>query len=196
MATLMSSHLFPRGGNAFTQGLGALVLKMTGWKSEIDLPNLPKSVVICAPHTSNWDLVYTMAFVFANRLKFHWFGKHTLFKAPFGGFMRWLGGIAIDRRAAGGVVAETARAFNNTDKLAIGIAPEGTRTATTEWKSGWHQIAMSANVPVVLAYVDYGRKVVGCHDWFQPTGNYAEDLAFIKGYYQKITPRFAEHFRV
>lgn len=177
---------FPAGGNAVLRFIGRMALKLSGWKLEMNLPDVKKCVVIAAPHTSNWDFVFMLSTMWAMGLKFSWFGKHTLFEGPFGGFMRFCGGLPVDRRAAGGLVGATARAFAESEALAIGIAPEGTRNRNPVWKSGWHQIALTANVTVMCAFMDYRRKVVGSGPIFMPSDSYEHDLAILQNYYKTI----------
>ena len=184
----------PRWGNALTRGLGRAVLRLYGWKLEVVLPDRPQMVVIAAPHTSNWDFVFGLAAILALQIRLHWFGKHTIFRAPFRGLLIKLGGIPIDRGAAGGVVQQTTQQFARKPKLIIGLAPEGTRSLAPKWKSGFYQIAFAAKVPILIAYLDYRRKVIGLGPLIEPSGNYTADLRTIQAFYRGITPRKPENF--
>jgi len=166
--------------------LGKTFMKFKGWEFEGKLPPEGKFMLICAPHTSNWDFVYLLAIMFMLRIKVSWMGKHTLFKKPFGGIMRWLGGISIDRRSTHGVVDQIADHFKANDDLIIAIAPEGTRHKTDHWKSGFYHIANKAQVPLLLGYVDYEKKKAGTGPAFVPTGNITKDMDIIRDFYKDI----------
>lgn len=184
----------PRWGNSFSRWLGVTILRLFGWKLDVVLPNQPKMVVIAAPHTSNWDFVFGLAAILALQIRLHWFGKHTIFQEPFKGLLVKLGGIPIDRTASVGVVEQTTQQFQQKAQLLIGLAPEGTRSLAPKWKSGFYQIANAAQVPILVAYLDYRRKVIGLGPLVQPCGDYKADLALIQDFYRGIRPRHPENF--
>jgi 1-acyl-sn-glycerol-3-phosphate acyltransferase len=178
----------------FKRKLFKALLALFHWRIEGAVPDVPKCVIVGAPHTSNWDFVLTIVTAAALDLKIAWMGKHTLFRAPFGRLFRWLGGIPIDRRDAGGVVAQNVAEFSRRDKLLLCITPEGTRSKVREWRTGFYHIAVGAQVPIMLVAFDYGRKVVAVGRMFMPSGDLAADLAEIQAYYRTITPRHPQHF--
>ena len=171
-------------------------LRLNGWTVQGQLPpSAVKSVLIAAPHTSNWDLPYTLMVAFVLRLNIHWMGKDSLFRWPFGPVMRWLGGIAVNRDKSTNLVAASARAIVQADgPLQLVVPPEGTRGKTRHWKTGFHFIAVEARVPIVLAYLDYHRKVGGLGPLFTPTGDVVADMAAIKRFYAPIQGRNAAQF--
>lgn len=162
------------------------------WRYEGHLPDIPKFVVIAAPHTSNWDFPITMFLAFALKAKVYWMGKDSLFKKPFGGIMRWLGGIPIDRSKANNVVANTIDVFNKHEKLVIVVPPEGTRNKVSHWKTGFYHIAVGANIPIVLGFVDYGRKVGGIGPTVLPTGDIDADMRRICSFYRNVKGKYPE----
>ncbi len=169
--------------------LAQLGLRLSGWRIEGDMAAvaaLPKAVVIGAPHTSNWDFPLMLAVAFSSGLEFHWMGKHTLFSWPFGAVMRWLGGIAIDRRTSNNTVSQMVTAFNGVDRMLVVIPPEGTRSRVARWKTGFYHIAHQAQVPIVLGFIDGGRKVVGFGPVMQPTGEVERDIADIRAFYRDM----------
>ncbi len=182
--------------NAALRAASAAFLRLNGWRIEGRLPpQAAKSVLIAAPHTSNWDLPYTLMTAFMLRLNIRWMGKASLFRAPFGGVMRWLGGIAVDRSRNTNLVAASAQAIAQADSpLQLVIPPEGTRGRTRHWKTGFYFIAQQAGVPIVLAFMDYQRKVAGLGPVFTPTGNVEADLAEIKRFYADIKGKRADLF--
>lgn len=138
----------------FLTGFTHWVLKRLGWRFEGGLPENPKSVVIGAPHTSNWDFIVFMAAIHAYRIDAHFLGKHTLFWWPLSVLLRALGGIPVDRSAAGGLVRQVAAEFERSETMVLVVAPEGTRKAVPHWKSGFVRLADGAGVPVVPAVLD------------------------------------------
>lgn len=179
----------PRRRSALLAGLGRVILRLAGWRLDIAIPDEPRLLVILAPHTSNWDFVFGMAALLRLELPVHWFGKHTLFAPPFGALMRKLGGIAIDRSSGSGVVAQSAAAFTNSQQLLIGLAPEGTRSRVEKWKRGFYHIAREAQVPVLVAYIDYRRKCIGTGPLMRPTGDWDADMREIFAFYRGVTAR-------
>lgn len=164
--------------------LSRRLLARLGWKL-IDPPERPAQAVLLAyPHTSNWDGVYALLIKLALGLEARWVGKDTLFRWPVGGLMRRLGGIPIDRRAPRGFVAEMAAQFATHPNFLLVIAPEGTRSLTKGWKSGFYRIALEAKVPVALAFVDYARRQAGILTYLTLTGDPATDIAAIAAHYE------------
>lgn len=132
---------------------------------------------------------------FALRLNPYWMGKHTIFKAPFGPIMRWLGGIAVNRDQANNLVAASAQAIREADgPVQLIVPPEGTRSKTRCWKTGFYYIAQTAGVPIVMAYMDYAAKRSGLGPLFQPTGDVEADMAAIKAFYAPFKGRNADQF--
>ena len=174
--------------NTLLRSFSIHFLRLTGWQVEGALPSgARKSVLIAAPHTSNWDLPYTLMLAFVLRLNVYWMGKASLFRWPFGPVMRWLGGIAVDRSRSGNLVSASAAALVAADgPTQLVVPPEGTRGKTRQWKTGFYYIALEARVPIVLAFVDYECKVGGLGPLFTPTGDIERDMAEIKLFYAPI----------
>ena len=171
-------------------------LKAAGWTVQGELPaGSAKAVLIAAPHTSNWDLPYTLMVGFALRLHLYWMGKSSIFRWPFGPVMRWLGGIAVNREQSTNLVAASVAALKAADgSVQLVVPPEGTRGATRQWKTGFYYIALGAGVPIVLAYMDYERKISGLGPVFTPTGDVDSDMATIKAFYAPFKGRNASQF--
>jgi len=140
-----------------------------GWRFEGALPDLPKFVVIGAPHSSNWDFVVAMAAILALGLRLTILGKHTLFRGPLAPLMRWCGVIPVDRSRPNGIVGDSVAALAAADRLVIGLAPEGSRTPSATWKTGFWHIAKAAGVPVVPVALDYGRHCIRIGEPFMPS---------------------------
>ena len=184
----------PRRGNAFSAGLGRLVLALLGWRIEGEIPSVPRLLAIVAPHTSNWDFVVGLAAVLALRLDARWLGKHTIFRPPFRALLSFLGGIPVDRAAATDVVDQAVAAFRASDRLLLALAPEGTRKKVEKWKSGFHRIARAADVPILLASFDYRTRVIELGPVFTPTHDFEADLAAIRPRFTGAMARHPEMF--
>jgi 1-acyl-sn-glycerol-3-phosphate acyltransferase len=169
-----------------------LILKLRGWKLEGEPPKAPKYVVIAVPHTSNWDFPLALAMAFVYGFDMHWMGKDSLFKGWRGPIMRWMGGIPITRSSSNNVVAQTIDAFNSTESLVIAIPPEGTRSRVDAWKTGFYYIALGANVPIALAFIDYKKKTGGFLSAFHPTGDAEKDIAAMRARYIGITGKYSD----
>ena len=179
----------PRRGGRIRAALGRLVLRLMGWRIEGNLPDLPRLVVIAAPHSSGWDFVIGIALVFAMRLDIRFLGKAELFRGPLAPLFRWLGGIPVDRRRPDGVVEDAVARFQASPRLLLAIAPEGTRRPVEHWKTGFYRIALGAGVPIVAGFIDNGRKRVGFGGALQPTGDSDGDIARLREFYRGIRRR-------
>ena len=166
------------------QVLSILVLGLFGWRAVGKVPkDIRKYVIIAAPHTSYWDFPMFLLVVFALRLNLNVFIKHTLFIGPIGWFLSYCGGVPIDRRAAGARVRQTVQEFENNDDMVLLITPEGTRSAQTNWKTGFYHIASEANVPVAVAFVDTAARRAGIDHFITPSGDIDKKMAEIKAFY-------------
>ena len=174
-------------------GLSSVLLKLLGWKIVGDFPTLQQYVLIAAPHTSNWDFPIGLAICFKARQKVYWMGKHTLFVGPLGLLSRWLGGIAVDRRKSNSLVEQISEVFQTHKELVVAIPPEGTRKKVEHWKSGFYYIALKANVPIALGYLDFKRKIGGCGKLFYPTGDIDADMREIRQFYADIVGKNPEN---
>lgn len=146
-------------------------------------PPAGSAVLVGAPHTSNWDLVLMLAIAWRLGFRPRWLGKHTIFKAPFGRVMRALGGIPVDRSRPHGLVDEITRRAAADDRFFLVIAPEGTRRRGTVWKSGFYRIALAADLPLVLGYVDSATRTTGLGPTIRLTGDVAADMDVIRAFY-------------
>jgi len=157
-----------------------IMLRLASWRVEGTLPDLPKFVLIGAPHTSNWDFVLFLGVIFSLRANVRFMGKAELFRFPIGWFFRYCGGVPVDRNKSTGLVEQMVKVSNESEKFILTIAPEGTRHHVQEWKRGFYHIAKSAGIPIVMAVVDGRHKTVRIGQVFHPTDNIEADIKSIQ----------------
>ncbi|MGI9223824.1 MAG: lysophospholipid acyltransferase family protein [Woeseiaceae bacterium] len=175
------------------QAIARFLLRLGGWTVVGGLPDVPKAVLIAAPHTSNWDGYWGIVYKVAVRLNVHWFAKKSLFWFPLGTLLRAFGGIPLDRKRAGSAVDLAIDLFNTTDdSLYFALAPEGTRSKTKYWKTGFYRIAVGADVPVVLGFFDYGRRRLGLGPPLTLSGDLQQDLEALRAFYGDIDGRWPD----
>lgn len=174
--------------------LASLYLRLSGWTLQGSPPDLKKYVVLAAPHTSNWDAVYMLALAKMYRIRVHWAGKHTLFRWPLGGFMRWIGGLPVNRHSGRNTVQQLADEFEKRKELILAVAPEGTRDRAEFWKSGFYFIACQAKVPIVLGILNYKKKTGGLYHVIHPTGNIHADMEKIREFYADAQGKYPDNF--
>lgn len=185
-------HELPATG-MFAYLMGRLWMRFFGWDFSGHKKEGKKFLLIAAPHTSNWDVPFMLAATFCYRVKISWMGKHTLFKKPFGTFMRAVGGIPIDRNNPHGIVEQAVEAFNKSERLVLSIAAPATREKKDYWKSGFYWIAYKAQVPIVCGFLDYKRKLAGIGPHFIPTGDIKKDMDKIREFYKDIKGKYPEN---
>ncbi len=168
------------------QRAARLVLRLLGWTVDAALPPQPRGVVIVYPHTSNWDFVVGYLAKVAAGLRLQWIGKDSLFRWPFGALLRRMGGIPVRRGARAGFIDELAREFAVRDRIWVAIAPEGTRSWTDHWKSGFYHLALAARVPVGLATIDWGRRLIQLRETMELTGDPEADLERFRAFYRGV----------
>ncbi|KJY85728.1 acyltransferase [Pseudoalteromonas piscicida] len=185
----------PRSNSPIGRKLGNLMLKMMGWKIAGTFPSEDKFVAAVAPHTSNWDFFIGIAVKLALDVEIRFLGKHTIFIPPFGWLLRKWGGIPVRRDTPHGMVTQVRDIFNANDKLILGLAPEGTRKYTSEWKKGFIYIAQSAKVPIVPMAIDYRSKTFVVMPAINNTTEFTPDqlLHQVKQQFSKQMAKYPEH---
>ena len=173
-----------------------MLYRWKGWTIEGALPkNLKKYVIAGAPHTSNWDFVFFAGATKEEAIQPNFMGKHTLFEGVMKNFMLDMGGIPVDRTKRGGTIEQMKAEFARRKELALVIAAEGSRTSDGKWKSGFYNIANAAAVPIVPAYADNEKMIIGFGEPMMPTGNYGEDLLQLAQWFRSKLPDY-ERFKV
>ncbi len=178
--------------NPIAHWTGRLLLPLFGWKTEGQLPDVPQWICIVAWHTSNWDFPIGILTSWVFRIHTSFLGKDSLFRGPLGWFFRAVGGIPVDRSRHNNLVTAAVDAFRSRPHLIYAVAPEGTRQKSECWRSGFYHIALEAKVPIVPAFLDYGRKVAGFGPPIYPTGDVEADLATIRAFYSTVTAKHPE----
>lgn len=176
------------------QKLSNWILRKAGWKLIITIDEPAKSVICVAPHTSNWDFIIGRLAYWAIGRKSNFLMKKSWFFFPLGNALRAMGGVAIDRSKKNSVTQQMADEFQLRERFHLAITPEGTRSRTTGWKMGFYHIAVKAQVPIQLAYLDYAKKEMGITRLLQPSGDEVADMKIIQAFYQGVSARFPEKF--
>lgn len=172
---------------------GRAWLRAFGWEIDGGPPPVEKAVVVAAPHTSNWDLPFTLAIAWSLDLDIQWVGKHTLFEKPvLGGFLRTLGGIGVDRRRSNDAVTTIADVIRSRDRILLIVPPEGTRGVAKRWKTGFYWISVEAGVPIVLGFLDFSRKRGGLGELLHPTGDIVADFDTLRRFYRDVKGKYPE----
>lgn len=173
----------PRTGNAFSRALGRGILALGGWRIDGRFADVPRMVIIVAPHSSAWDAIWGLAAKLAMGVDIVFLAKAELFRGPIGWVLRALGGRAVDRSRAHGVVEQAVATLLGGDRCWMVLAPEGTRRRVEHWKSGFWHIARAAGVPVFCAWFHYPDRTIGLGELVEMTHDPAADMARIRAYY-------------
>lgn len=174
----------PRTGGRFSRWLGRSVLRLGGWTIAGDWPDLPRLVVIAAPHSSGWDAFWGLAAKLAMGVDIAFMAKAELFRGPLGWLLRRFGGIPVDRGAPGGIVDQSAERIRAAPRTWFVLAPEGTRRRVEQWKSGFWKIARRAEVPVFCAWFHYPDRTIGLGPLVELSDDMAADMARIRELYR------------
>jgi len=178
------------------QKLSKWILKIAGWKAFVTVAEPQKSIICVAPHTSNWDFLIGKLSYLALGREASFLIKKSWFFFPMGYLFRAMGGVPVDRSKRTSVTQQMAEEFGKRESFHLAITPEGTRGLVSKWKMGFYHIALKANVPIQLAYIDYVKKELGIKEVFYPTGDEKADLEKIQAYYKDVHARFPEKFNL
>ncbi|MCB9335971.1 MAG: 1-acyl-sn-glycerol-3-phosphate acyltransferase [Flavobacteriales bacterium] len=174
--------------------IAAFLYKLFGWKTVGEIPkDLHKYVIIAAPHTSNWDFFFGRLYFYMKDIPVKFFIKKDWYFPPFSYLFDKMGGIPVNRSKSSNLTDEIADSIKNYDRIAILVTPEGTRKYSPNWKKGFYFIAQKANVPIVLGYLDYEKKIGGIGPVFYPTGDVDKDIETIKSFYKDKKGKFPEN---
>ncbi len=175
--------------------IAKFVFFIFGWKT--DYPEkfkVTKSVILAAPHTSNWDLIFALGVYWKEGINAKFLIKNNYVKGFFGFFFKWLGAIGVDRSTTNNMVDYSVELFNNSKKLILMVPAEGTREWVEKWKTGFYHIAKNANVPVSLGFLDYKKKLAGVGDVYHLNGVFEIDMQYIQDFYSKIEGKHPEKY--
>lgn len=172
--------------------IARLVLWLGGWEIGGTPPTAPRCVLIAFPHTSNWDFIWTLAFAWALDVQISWMGKEEMFRWPFGGIMRALGGVPVRRKSRANQVDQLVERLRGATRLTLVVPAEGTRHWVPRWRSGFYHIARAADVPVVLGFLDYGRRVGGFGPAIRLTGDVRRDMDGVRAFYAPMRGKHHE----
>ena len=166
------------------------LLRLFGWRAlAAPLPG-PKGIIIVYPHTSNWDFPLGLLYRFGTGLRANWMGKDTIFRWPVRGLFLRMGGVPVNRRAASGFIGAALKQYETSEWMWLALAPEGTRKHTDHLKSGFYQIALGADIPCALAFINYADKTIGFETFVRFSGNVEQDIEMLRGFYADKVGKF------
>jgi len=172
-----------------------LFLKVMGWKMVGEVPSgIRKAVLVCAPHTSNWDFPFALAAFNLVDLKLNYFIKKSWFFFPMNLFFKATGGVPVDRSKSHGIVESMTLKLKESTDMIIAVPAEGTRSWVPKWKTGFYHIAKGANVPLIMGFADYKKKEVGFGPLFQLSGDFERDMTLIQDFFQGKTPKYSKNY--
>lgn len=187
----MSGHPFPivppnvpQFGPSAMGRVARWIFARCGWRVAGEFPDVAKLVLIAAPHSTNWDVVWGLFAKVGLRLDVHFIGKREAFFWPIGPLLRSFGGIPINRSAAHNVVARMRSEFERRERFWLAIAPEGTRKKVSKWKSGFWRIAHEAHVPILPVYFHYPEKTIGLGPLFHASDDLDADIERLRDFYR------------
>ena len=176
----------------FWPRVARLLLQLGGWTVVGGVPDVHKAVIIGAPHTSNWDGFWALVYTVAVGLDIKFFIKESMFWFPMSVLLKGMGAIPLNRGKPGGAVQQAVDLLDSSERFFFGLAPEGTRSRTAGWKSGFYRIAEDAGVPIFLGFFDYGSKRLGIGPMLTLTGNQDADMNIIRSFYESVQGRRPE----
>ena len=175
--------------------LSKLFLKIMGWKLVGEVPKeVKKAVMVCAPHTSNWDFPFAIASFAISGLKVNYFIKKSWFFFPISFFFKATGGVPVDRSQNYGLVDSMTLLLKESDEMIVVVPAEGTRSRVAKWKTGFYHIAKAAQVPIILGFVDFKKKEIGYGPLIYLTGNFEKDMTKVQEFFLDKTPKFPEKY--
>ncbi len=175
------------------QKFAAFLFNLLGWETAGDVPpNIKKYIIVAAPHTTNWDFLYGMLFFLMKDVPFKFFIKKDWYFFPLNLLFNALGGIPVDRKKNENLTDQIAKIFQQKEELVMLVTPEGTRSYNPNWKKGFYYLAKKANVPIILGYIDYAKKIGGIGPVFELSDNIEEDIVKIKAFYKNKKGKYPE----
>ena len=175
--------------------IAKFVFFIFGWKIDFKPEyKVPKTVMLASPHTSNWDLVFSLGVYWIEGIDAKFLIKNNYTKSALGFFFKWLGAIGVDRSKHNNLVDYSVELLNSSENLVLMVPAEGTRERVEKWRTGFYHIAKNANVPVSFGFLDYGKKLAGVGDVYNLSGEFEIDMKYIQDFYATIEARHPEKY--
>jgi len=165
-----------------------------GWKVHPNRPDVKKAVIIVLGHTSNWDFINGSVVGDFFKMDIKFTIKQSWVKFPLKNAMLNMGAFPIKRGLKENFVQQVVRKYNESESFYLSITPEATRKANAGWKTGFYHIAKGANVPLILGFIDYDKKVAGFGPCINVRDSYEETLKEMIEFYKTINPKYPENF--
>ncbi|MGE5415725.1 MAG: 1-acyl-sn-glycerol-3-phosphate acyltransferase [Acidobacteriota bacterium] len=176
--------------NWLMKSISKAYYRATGWRVEGRIPSdIPRCMIIGVPHTSNYDFGYARGLFYIIDRPVKYIVKEELLQTPLGWFFKATGAIGVSRDKSQNMVARMVELFESSENMCILLSPEGSRQSSGKWRTGFYYAALQAQVPIVLATLDYKKKTAYVGFSVYPTGDYEQDMEQVKEYFQGITPK-------
>jgi len=174
--------------------ISTIVLATFGWKIDYNEEfQIKKGVALAAPHTSNWDLLFTLAVFWKIGINIKFLIKDSYTKSIFGFIFKAFGAVGVDRKNGKNMVEFAAEILKTEDYVFV-VPAEGTRKRVEKWKTGFYHIAKKAEVPILLGFLDYKTKTGGFRKMVQPSDSFENDMDIIQEYYLAFTAKYPENY--
>lgn len=170
------------------------ILKLLGWKITGDNFFPKKCVIIFAPHTSNWDFILGKCYAYIIGIQPKYLVKNELYFWPISLFIKNNGGIPVDRSKSNSLVDQLSSMIKKEDKFMLTLSPEGTRSKVDKWKTGFYYVAKKADVPLVLAFIDFKNKILGSNKIIYDLENFQTVINDIQDYYKNCNGKYPNQF--
>jgi len=182
---------------ALMRAIARVFFSLSGWRVEGQVPDdIKKCIMVAAPHTSNWDFPYSLGAFYIMKVRINYLMKNEWLKPPLGSMFKAMGAIGVERNKSTNLVEQMVAKLNKAHEMRILISPEGTRSKTHKWKTGFYQTAMQANVPIIMTYLDYKQKIARVGPAFHPTGDFKQDMQAALEFYRHVIPRNPHNYQL
>ncbi|MCK9206880.1 MAG: 1-acyl-sn-glycerol-3-phosphate acyltransferase [Salinivirgaceae bacterium] len=173
---------------------GYVLTKALGWKIGREFPDIKKSIIIFAPHTSYFDSVYGKLFINEIGIKHAFLSKKELFFFPMNVIMKWYGSIPVRGVKGENAIFKVSKMFEESESLHIVLSPEGTLAKVSKWNKGFYYMAVKANVPIIVGYLDYQKKEIGVKGVIYNLESLEDVMSQISVMYKDVTAKYPENF--
>lgn len=167
--------------------------KQKHWKFSGHLPKrIKKCIILVAPHTSREDFFLGVAVSGLSHYSVNILVNQKHFVFPTSIILKKLGAIPYDPLDESALADTLNKEFKSSKSKAIAIAPQAAQQNPDVWNTGFYDFSLKSGIPIALAGLDYRRKIVKLHSWFNVSGDKARDLNYIRNFFADIEGKHSE----